>query len=174
MNEKNTNWWQEEMHFRVKAMVSYEAWISATDRPQADHSAGRSACAWELRETSGTNAVVHMDAKISESNESDEQRGYVAAALGVISCLTNSAVTIYAASDYVVEGLNRNAKLWQAQGWLEPKGKRRKNAELWELILKLEDERGLSIKAVRRSRSDDQILDAVHNRAIAARDAKIL
>lgn len=164
------NWWQEEMLFRVEAEVPYEAWISTTDRPKADHSAGISACAWEVRKAFDNRAPVYMDAKISES---DEQRGYVAAALGVVASLTKSAVTIYATSQYVINGLNGDAKRWRKQGWAVGGGKVRKNWELWKLILDIVDERGLSIYGVRRSRENDPILDTVHNRAIAARDAKV-
>lgn len=158
---------------RVEACVSYEAWVSATDRPKADHSAGISACAWEVRRALDDRAPVYMDAKISESEESDEQRGYVAAALGVAASLTKSAVTIYATSQYLINGLNGDAKLWREQGWAVGGGKLRKNWELWKLILDIADERELSIRGVRRSRENDAVLENVHNRAIAARNAKV-
>jgi ribonuclease HI len=171
--QEKVNWWQEGMLSRVEAEVSYEAWISATDSPKDDHSAGISACAWEVRSMSEDRIPVYVDAKISESEESDEQRGYVAAALGVIASLTKSAVTIYSTNQYVIDGLNRDARKWRKAGWTAPGGKQRKNFELWKLILDIADQRGTTIYGVRRTRANDPILDLVHKRAIAALDAKI-
>jgi len=59
-------------------------------------------------------------------------------------------VVLYSDSEYVIQGLEKNAANWAKAGWVKPDGEPRPNAETWKELLAWRDtlvERGVSIEA---------------------------
>jgi ribonuclease HI len=139
MPEKTSEWWLGEMPPTIAGPGPFEATIAATRNGPA------SCCAWEIREKFST-IVLFSNSKRSLSGASNEQRGYVAAALGAVASLQGPAeLTIWSNSEYVTDGLTDRAQRWKDNGWLGANRKPVKNRELWELILSIKAARQLTV-----------------------------
>ena len=62
----------------------------------------------------------------------------MAAIVGLRALRYQCSVTVYTDSQYLVNGITKgSAKRWRANGWRRKQGARRRNADLWELLLDL-------------------------------------
>ena len=133
-------WWLADMAPRIFGPGNYDATVAATDL-----TSGASCCAWEIRKRASTVAVL-SDSKRSQHIISDEQRGYVAGALGAIASFEGSVkLAIWSNSRYIERGLNGDALKWKSDGWRRSDGKPAKNPELWDLILRLIEQRQMTV-----------------------------
>lgn len=166
---KRVLWWQQEMPPTILAEGRYKAFISATDDPDEDYSPGRSSCAWIIRRSGDGAEIVNSDVKVSQSGESEEQRGFVAAALGAIASFAgNSHVSIHTNNQNVVNGLNGRALKWRENDWLNSQKERVKYAELWALILELQGQRNITAVGVKASRQSFPEIELAHQMAVKA------
>jgi ribonuclease HI len=166
---KRVQWWQQDMSPAILTEGRCEAFISALDDPGEDHSPGRSSCAWIIKRCGGDGEIVHSDAKVSHSSESDEQRGFVAAALGVIASFAGRcSVLIHTNNQHVVDALNGGALKWRKNGWCGSQKQPIKSAELWALILELQERRDIIASGEKESRPSIPEIELAHQMAIKA------
>lgn len=133
-------WWLKEMPPSVTVKGPYDVTVCATR-----FNGNSSGCSWEIRKET-TFEVLQLKSKRSVNKKSNEQRGYVAAAIGAISaCQPQSSITIWSNSEYLTKGLKEWAPEWRRDGWLKSDGKPPKNVELWNRLLKLIEERQLMV-----------------------------
>jgi ribonuclease HI len=166
---KRVQWWQQEMPPTILGEGKYEAFISATDKPGKDYSPGQSSCAWIIKRRQGDSEIVHSEAQKSPNDESDEQRGFVAAALGATASFgRNCTVLVHTNNQYVVDGLNGGALKWRENNWLNSQKERVNSAELWALILEFQDRRNITAVGVKGSRQSIPEMELAHQMAVKA------
>lgn len=156
MAHNPAEWWLEDMPPSIFESGEYEATVAATGNVR-----GNSGCAWEIRKRASAHVEL-SNSKRSRSAKSNEQRGYVAAALGVIATFKGpNDLTIYSNSEYVTKGLNGDANRWKEDGWLRADGKPIKNRDLWALIIRLIEERHLTVTGLYESKDSHIPYDRV-------------
>lgn len=79
-------------------------------------------------------------------------------------------VEIYTASDYLYKGITQWIEGWQRRGWQTSTGAPVKNADLWQKVLTLSQQRNISWKWVRKGNEPDEFR-ALHKTAVEARQA---
>jgi ribonuclease HI len=68
----------------------------------------------------------------------------MACIVGLQSLKVPSSVIVHSDSKYVVDGISKGwARNWQANNWMRPNKQRAENADLWEQLLALCDERNV-------------------------------
>ena len=168
MHER-VQWWQQDMPPTILSQGRYEAFISALDDPDEDHSPGRSGCAWIIKRCGGDGQIVHSYAKVSPSSESDEQRGFVAATLGVVASFAGRcSVLIHTNNEHVVNALNGGALKWRKKGWRNSQKQPIKSAELWALILELQKQRNTIASGEKETRPNVLEIEQAHQMAVKA------
>ena len=164
---KRVQWWEQDAAPAILIEGRYEAFISALDDPDEDHSPGRSGCAWIIKR--GDGEIVYSDAKVSHSKESDEQRGFVAATLGVIASFAgNCSVVVHTNNQHIVAALNGGALKWRKNGWRGSQKQPIKSVELWTLILKLQEQRNIIASGEKDSRPSIPEIELAHQMAVKA------
>jgi ribonuclease HI len=162
-------WWRQEMPPKVFGNEQFEAFISSTDSPADDHSPGPSSCAWIIRRLASPDETIDFDAKVSHSDKSDEQRGFVAAAFGVIALFEgNCAVSIHTNNQNVVDGLNGGALAWRGNNWKNAQKQPVSYSELWSLILELQESRNIKAHGIKVSRKTCPEVQIAHQKALEA------
>jgi ribonuclease HI len=130
--------WYREQPPRFKRRGAFEAWVTATDRPD-----GSSATSWEITKHGGTK-VIAKDTQVSKKGGSGEQRGYLGGVAGILETLrSGSTVTIHCMNEYIVKGINVWLDKWVARKW-----KNVAHQEIWQRILEVRDERKLTVRAM--------------------------
>lgn len=121
---------------------NYVAWIISTYRI-ANYTCP-SACAWMVHPLDNSEQPL-VEMRTSFSAFSDEKRGNLAAAIGVIENLfPYSRVILFSKENYLRDGIQR-AKRWRANGWRKTKNRPVENAELWQRLLDVIEKRHLSV-----------------------------
>lgn len=121
---------------------NYVAWIISTYR--IANYACPSACAWLVHPLDNSERP-HIETKTSFSAFSDEKRGNLAAAIGIVENLSpGSRVILFTKENYLRDGLHR-AKSWRANGWRKTKNRAVENVELWQRLLDVIEKRHLSV-----------------------------
>jgi ribonuclease HI len=142
---RKTRRWYTEQPPRFKRRGTFEAWVTATDRPD-----GSSGTSWEMTKQGGKK-VVAKDTQVSKKGESGEQRGYLGGVAGILeSMAVGSTVTIHCMNEYIVKGINVWLDKWVARKW-----KNVAHAEIWQRILKVRDERKLTVRAIHWPKDND-------------------
>lgn len=153
-----TDAWYPEQPPTLRLPGTFEAWVAATDNPT-----GKSGMAWDMTEQ-GQKLVIAEGTMVSQSEESGEQRGYLGGIAAILEAQqTGSTITIHCLNEYIVRGINEWIDGWAKKGW---KGKA--HADIWQRILKVRNERELTIRAVHWHKGNNpyiQIFDRLLERA---------
>jgi hypothetical protein len=141
--------WSEEKAPKIKRKGHFEAWIVGTHKRLSGKRV-ISACAWEVR-LRGENNVIDEDAYPSESVDSTQARGCVAAAIGVIDTIANgSEVMIYCSLENIVTGIEKETVPHE-------------NKRIWGRLFKTAKAKGIDLHASHRG-NDDKIAGPIYER----------
>lgn len=153
-----TKAWYPEQPPKLDQPGTFDAWVAATDNPN-----GKSGMAWDMTELGQTSVIAH-GTMVSQSDESGEQRGYLGGIAASLEALpTGSTINIHCLNEYVVKGLNE----W-IDGWAKKNWKGIAHADIWQRILKVRNERELTILAVHSPKANNpytQTFDRLLERA---------
>jgi hypothetical protein len=139
----------------------FEAWLVAVDDPIK-----RSGMSWEMTEP-GQTIVVAEDTKVNKSRESGEQRGYLWGAVDILESLyTGSTITIHCTNTYLVGAVDGLLDAWAAKNF-----KGRAHKEILQRILKVRDERKLTIEGKYWPTGDNPYVHIFDRLLKRARDA---
>jgi len=121
--------------------------------------------AWAVVMRDGeTQTVLHGQRADATSNAL-----YLEAALeGLRAVRDRRAVTVYAASDYLIRGASEWAPGWQWNGWRTKSGSEVKNRGAWEALLQAAQPHQVSWRLVKESDQDNELSEA---KRIASREA---
>ena len=168
------NEWYEPFESLNLPAGTYQIWIFAGDRRGRGYSAGKSACAWEIRDAQGA-LIDAPDALVTDHDRSIEWRGYIAACTRGVEKLPNQSTAVICSHH---GGFLRHIEAiddYRANGWRTKAGGKLSGVDIWERFILARDgtpdaPRGITVET-KDVPSDHEIIERLRKKVNAALDA---
>lgn len=168
--------WLYEAYQALKIPAGrYQLWIFASSRFGYAYSAGKSGCAFEIRNELG-DIIAAPAPLVTERDQSSQWRGYVAAVTRGIELTPNNSTLVVCSRHetilHSIEAVDHNKQ----NGWRNSKGEKLQDIDIWERFLLARNgtsDRPRKIMVVTRKADTDldaEIIERLQKKTAAALD----